>query len=135
MEIFQNDRSSLNIEHLYTVGAYFTCNIEVKSSGFGGCSNFCISLNDIERTNKELRDMYKNLKGTVLINDSDSDSFIKLEAKDLGQLLCVGEIGGSYRDHSVRFSFQADQTILKRLMYIFTNNEAGSPKDESNGKA
>jgi len=115
MNIFQNTKASLNVEKLYDIDGYITFKIKVASSGFNGISNFCISKLDINDIQRKLQYMDEKLEGSVIINDMDSDSFLKFELKEHGQLVCSGELGGSHRDHSMKFSFQADQTILAIL--------------------
>ena len=115
MTIFQDTKASLDIEKLYDIDGYITFRIKVISNGFSGMSNFCIAKLDIDNIQKKLQSIAEKLEGSVVISDMDSDSFLKLELKEHGQLVCSGELGGSHRDHSIKFSFQADQTILAIL--------------------
>jgi hypothetical protein len=118
LKIFEDDRATLSVEELYTVDGCTTFRIGVISGDFSGSSNFCITGEETERIQKHLENMNGTLTGTVTIYDSDSDDFITLELNERGQLTCKGSIGGSHRANSMRFLFQADQTILSPLIRV-----------------
>ncbi len=117
--IFNSNNKELAIEYLYTVENYFTFNIRVKSGEFSGSSSFCISKENIMSVIATLTKLYNELKGLCEINDYDSDAYIKIEMLNLGHVCIYGQIGGSHEDHSLKFKYIVDQTILPNLIQAF----------------
>ena len=117
--IIKTDGNELVITYLYDVDNYFTFNIKIKSGEFSGISNFCIFNKDIIVYIKLLSTMSNELKGACKITDSDSDSYITIEMQKFGHICISGQIGGSHEDHSVKFKYISDQTILDNLINTF----------------
>lgn len=114
--IMDSDEEKIYIEHLYTVEDYFTFNIKIKSGEFSGASNFCIARENIVSIIENLSEMYTELKGYCEINDCDSDANIKMKMDKYGHVFVFGQIGGSHEEHSMKFRFNTDQTVLNRLI-------------------
>jgi hypothetical protein len=117
--IINSKENALSIDLLYTVENYFTLNIKVKSGAFEGASNFCISRDNLIIAVETLSKMYDELAGVCVIADYDSDAFITLELNRLGHLSISGQIGGSHQDHSMKFKYISDQTVLMNLIDAF----------------
>lgn len=116
--IVNSESKRLVIEHLYTVGGYFTFNIEVKSGKFTGASNFCISKDSILLVIEALSKMHEQLIGYCEISDSDSDAHITIEMDKLGHMYMTGQIGGSHEEHYMKFKYITDQTVLVNLIQM-----------------
>jgi len=84
----------------------------VKSYGFSGVQNFCIRKDNLQERIKELIMMSDSLSGECKIEDTDSDSYIYLLFEGRG-LKVTGQLGGSYNDNFIKFSFLADQTLAQ----------------------
>ncbi|MCR8845343.1 hypothetical protein NQ117_16805 [Paenibacillus sp. SC116] len=117
--IMNTETQCLIVEHLYTVENYLTFNIQVKSGGFAGQSNFCISKEKIGEIIQSLEEAYEKLSGRSQIDDYDSDAHLVIKATRLGKVTVSGQIGGSHQEHSMRFEFTSDQTVLERLINLF----------------
>jgi hypothetical protein len=118
--IISTETQCLIVKHLYTVEDYLTFNIQVKSGEFAGQSNFCVSKEKVGEIIQSLEEANKKLLGRSEIDDYDSDAHLVIEATRLGQVVVSGQIGGSHGEHSMRFKFTSDQTILERLINLFS---------------
>lgn len=114
--IIDMDGKKLIMEYLYTAEDYFTFNIKVQSGEFAGSSHFCISKENILSIVEVLSKMYETLSGCCKINDNDSDAHINLEMDKLGHIHVTGQIGGSHEEHSMKFKYGTDQTVLRGLI-------------------
>ncbi|MFD2701952.1 hypothetical protein ACFSVM_15920 [Paenibacillus shunpengii] len=119
--VISNDSQLLCLEHLYTVDDYLTLSIRVKSGGFSGESNFCISKERINLIIEKLREMQRNLLGSITLDDYDSDANIIFKVSGLGHLVITGQIGGSHAEHMLKFKFVSDQTIINGLIDILNS--------------
>lgn len=117
--ITNSETNILSVDLLYTVENYFTFDVRVKSSGFEGSSNFCISRENLITAIETLRKMYNDLTGSCVVTDYDSDAFIAFELNGLGHLSISGQIGGSHQDHNMKFKYISDQTVLVNLIKTF----------------
>jgi predicted DNA-binding protein (UPF0278 family) len=118
--IISTETQCLIVKHLYTVEDYLTFNIQVKSGEFAGQSNFCVPKEKVGEIIQSLEEANKKLLGRSEIDDYDSDAHLVIEATRLGQVVVSGQIGGSHGEHSMRFKFTSDQTILERLINLFS---------------
>lgn len=117
--VINSEGKELIVEHLYSVEDYFTFNIKVKSGEFAGASNFCMPKESVVLIIEKLSEMYKDLKGCCEVKDYDSDAFIALQMDKLGHMCVYGQIGGSHEEHSMKFKYDTDQTVLVNLMRLF----------------
>jgi len=113
--LYQSTYAELHIEHLYTVEINATFSVFVKSYGFTGEYNFCMQKEQMMNTISNLKELYDSLFGSCRLIDADSDSHICIEFENKN-LKISGQLGGSYEDNFMKFSFLADQTLIKLLM-------------------
>lgn len=110
--LYKSKYAELHLEHLYTVEENITFSITVKSYEFYGKYNFCMHISKIYEYIERLNFMNQSFSGECKIMDSDSNSFICLMFEE--QVLKVtGQLGGSYEDNFMKFSFLTDQTLIK----------------------
>ncbi len=116
MYIYEANLSEWRAEYLYKNDNYLTVRFFIKSNGFYGEYNFCLSLEkiytlitDIKNQEKVKRDINE-----FLINDSDSDSFIKISQKG-DNYFVSGQLGSVVDYNSLKFSFKADFTVISCL--------------------
>ncbi|WP_240512072.1 hypothetical protein [Paludifilum halophilum] len=102
----------LTVGHLYTVEDYFTFNIKVRSGEFAGSSNFCMPKEKVISIVENSYKMLETLEGCCEVKDYDSDAYIVIQMGKLGHMCIYGQIGGSHEDHSMKFKYTADQTVL-----------------------
>ena len=117
--VVDSDGKGFVVEYLYSVDKYSTFNIKIKSMGFSGMSNFCMPQEKIASYIESLSEMYSKLTGYCEIKDSDSDAYIKIEMHKRGHVSICGQVGGSHEEHSMRFKYTTDQTVLVNLIQIF----------------
>ncbi len=113
--LIYSEGKELIVEHLYTVEGYFTFNIKVRSGDFAGASHFCMPKEKVISIIEEISNMYKDLTGSCQIRDYDSDANIAIEMTEFGHMCVYGQIGGSHEDHSMKFKYNSDQTVLANL--------------------
>lgn len=113
--IYDDGVNILSIEVLYFVGRYATYEVCISASGFAGKSSFCIEENNIKIIVEKATTMIDTLCGEVVVNDTESDAFLKFFFGNERELYVVGQIGGSWDDNMLKFKMRADQTILKGL--------------------
>ena len=99
-------------EYLYSSEFDISFSTMVKSYGFSGTHNFCIRKDNLQERVNELKKMSNSLVGICKIEDADSDAHIHLlfEGRNLK---ITGQLGGSYEDNFMKFSFLADQTVTE----------------------
>lgn len=120
--IWNDEEHKIVITPSGNVDGYKYYFVNVKSNVFSGEYDFCISNETIELIiSNDLTNL--NVEEAILIDDYDSDSFIKFTIADnLGKVIVNGFIGGSHRENNMKFEFSADQTILQNLVNIFKQN-------------
>lgn len=72
---------------------------------------------------KKAQEMICNLNGSFFTRDSgaDTDGYISFNM-DKGKLSVSGQLGASISEHSLRFRFLADQTLLHPLIQSLTSD-------------
>jgi hypothetical protein len=113
------ETEKLTFATLYLVGINFTFDLTVLSERFGGTSHFCVTRDEIEVLCLELLAMHSSLKGKTRINDNDSDAHVEFKIDSGGWLFVSGQIGGSYEDHLVKFTFRTNQTCIPMFITDF----------------
>ena len=103
----------------YLVDLNFTFDLSVQSNDFCGKAHFCVRRDEIEKLCEELSIMSLNLVGFTIINDNDSDGFLKFEFEDNGHLIVSGQIGGSHENNNMKFEFATDQTCIPKFVTDF----------------
>jgi len=114
--IYTSEVGELYTEYSFSAEFDISIIISVKSYGFSGGHEFCINKEVTRERIKELENMHFSLLGECTMNDSDSDSDSYIKLSFIGNELTVsGQLGGSYNSNFIKFSFTADQTLLKLL--------------------
>jgi len=64
-----------------------------------------------------IKETYRSMNGSFQIYDmvSETDGYIDFKMEK-GKLHIEGQLGGSFRNHYMCFSFDADQTLLEPLI-------------------
>ena len=115
IEIFNSDLLSLAFEKIYEIDHYITFKIEVYTDGFSGSCSFCVSIALLEKALLDLKDIFEHLRGTFMLQDTDSESYLLLHGDEKGFYLSTelnsldGNIKAIFREILV------DQTITKTL--------------------
>ena len=115
IEIYNSDLLSVSFEKIYEIDHYITFKIEVCTDGFSGGCSFCISISLLEKALLDLKDIFEHLRGTIMLQDTDSESYFLLRGDENRFYLSTelnsldGNIKAIFRDIVV------DQTITKTL--------------------
>jgi len=116
--IWNNIENKIVLTFTGSIEWYKNYYIEVDCCSFSGKKEITLFEKNIENVKKT---NLKNLRvgDSILLNDCESDSYIKFTILDnLGKVTVNGKIGGSHEKNSMRFEFIADQTILQNLINL-----------------
>ena len=95
--------------------------LEVRSGYFSGVAPCEYDMKEFRRFVQELLEMYNFKKQIVVLNDICYGSNVKFEADKTGHITVSGEIFGKAMEHSLKFSFVADQFVLKQFISQLQN--------------
>jgi len=112
--IYESKFAALQLEYLYTVECNITFAVHVKSYEFSGSTHSCLHKEQVSKIVSTLNEMHRSLSGKCTISDYDSDSYITLEFSN-SELKISGQIGSSFHENMMIFSFAADQTAVRLL--------------------
>ncbi len=113
--LFKSKHAEFHMEYLYSADESAAFQVFVKSYGFSGSHEFCMRNEQIKENISNLKTLDDTLLGQCRIADIDSDAYISLEFENR-DLKVYGQLGGSYNDNCMKFSFLADQTLIKLLI-------------------
>ncbi len=91
--------------------------LEYLMTTFKGYDTFTLFDRFYNNILNELKSTYDSLNGTIRICDigADTDGYIEFVVKN-GVAFVKGQLGASFSSYSLKFEFQADQTLIGRLM-------------------
>ena len=95
--------------------------LEIRSGSFSGIAPCEYDIKEFRKFVEELSEMYEFKKQIVMFNDICYGSSVKFEADKTGHIDVSGEIFGKALEHSLKFSFVADQTVLKQFISELQN--------------
>lgn len=120
IELKTNTRTErLSFATRYLVQVSFTFDLTVLSDGFSGTSHFCVRREQLEEMCVDLTKMQRVLTGTTKLNDNDSDAFVEFIIESNGRLNIIGQVGGTFEDHFLKFKFRTDQTCITGFVENF----------------
>ena len=94
-----------------------TFGVSYENATFKGYDTFTLFDRFYNNILNELKSTYDSLNGTIRICDigADTDGYIEFVVKN-GVAFVKGQLGASFSSYSLKFEFQADQTLIGRLM-------------------
>ena len=94
-----------------------TFGVSYENATFKGYDTFTLFDRFYNNILNELKSTYDSLNGTIRICDigADADGYIEFVVKN-GVAFVKGQLGASFSSYSLKFEFQADQTLIGRLM-------------------
>ena len=94
-----------------------TFGVSYENANFKGYDTFTLFDRFYNNILNELKSTYDSLNGTFRICDigADTDGYIEFVLKN-GLAFIKGQLGASFFSHSLMFEFQADQTLIGRLI-------------------
>ena len=95
--------------------------LEIRSGSFSGVAPCEYDIKEFRKFVEELLEMYDFKKQIVMFNEICYGSNVKFEADKTGHIDVSGEIFGKALEHSLKFSFVADQTVLKQFISELQN--------------
>ena len=94
-----------------------TFGVSYENATFKGYDTFTLFGRFYNNILNELKSTHDSLNGTIRICDigADTDGYIEFVVKN-GVAFVKGQLGASFSSYSLKFGFQADQTLIGRLM-------------------
>lgn len=92
-----------------------TFDLAVRSCGFGGTAPCEYDIKDFRQFAADLRKLYDFEKNSVTLDDMCCGSRVEIAMDRAGHMKVSGKIFGWAMDHSLEFTFPADQTVLLRF--------------------
>ena len=94
-----------------------TFGVSYENATFKGYDTFTLFDRFYNNILNELKSTHDSLNGTIRICDigADTDGYIEFVVKN-GVAFVKGQLGASFSSYSLKFGFQADQTLIGRLM-------------------
>ncbi len=94
-----------------------TFGVSYENATFKGYDTFTLFDRFYNNILNELKSTHDSLNGTIRICDigADTDGYIEFVVKN-GIVSIKGQLGASFSSYSLKFEFQADQTLIGRLM-------------------
>ena len=94
-----------------------TFGVSYENATFKGYDTFTLFDRFYNNILNELKSTYDSMNGTIRICDigADTDGYIEFVVKN-GVAFVKGQLGASFSSYSLKFEFQADQTLIGRLM-------------------
>lgn len=108
--------NSIIFTYQYIVQNYVTFTVTVNSGNFSGESNFCVSSEKIKEFVNQMKKVHENLCGKCVLNDTESDDYVIFDYLKFGKVKVNGQVGGSFNDQFLRFSFVTDQTFVNDVI-------------------
>ncbi|MBO5065663.1 MAG: hypothetical protein J6D06_06045 [Clostridia bacterium] len=90
--------------------------LKIRSGSFSGVAPCEYDIEEFRRFVRELLEMYNFNKQIVMLNDICYGSNVKFEADKTGHINVSGEIFGKAMEHSLKFSFMVDQSVLNQFI-------------------
>ena len=116
--VFKNNYLRITDFIYHKEDEYYNCSfdLQVKSGCFSGVAPCEYNMKDFVVFVDDITDVYNFKKQTAVLNDIGYGSSVTLEADKTGHIEISGEIYGYSMDHSLKFSFSADQTVLESFI-------------------
>ena len=95
--------------------------LEIRSGSFSGVAPCEYDIKKFRKFAEELLEMYDFKKQIVMFNEICYGSNAKFEADKTGHITVSGEIFGEAMEHSLKFSFMIDQSVLDKFISELQN--------------
>ena len=94
-----------------------TFGVSYENTNFKGYDAFTLFDHFYNTILNGMKNTYESLNGNFRICDigADTDGYIEFVVKN-GVAFVKGQLGASFSSYSLKFEFQADQTLIGRLM-------------------
>ncbi|MHA6484093.1 WapI family immunity protein [Paenibacillus sp. strain BS8-2] len=101
----------------YSGGYDFEGTIQIRSGNYTVQGSIWLTTGELFQLNKEISEMYKQLKGKAFLKAFDSDFEVTIEIDQRGRIY----INGNYKefpsvDNELTFSFESDQSYLVKTI-------------------
>ena len=95
--------------------------LEIRSGSFSGVAPCEYDIKEFRKFVEDLLEMYDFKKQIVMFNEICYGSNVKFEADKTGHITVSGEIFGEAIEHSLKFSFMIDQSVLDKFISELQN--------------
>ena len=93
----------------------------IRSGSFSGVAPCEYDIKEFRKFVEELLEMYDFKKQIVMFNEICYGSNVKFEADKTGHITVSGEIFGEAMEHSLKFSFMIDKSVLDKFISELQN--------------
>ena len=91
--------------------------INVKSSGFYGCSEWTVDINEFIKFIKELKEFYNKLNGKVKFVDREYGSSLNISCDKRGNILFEGTLKHyGHHCYKLEYEFEIEQSYMKNFV-------------------
>ena len=121
--IYEDNYLMINnfIYHQQDVYYNTSFDLEIRSGSFSGVAPCEYDIKEFRKFVEELLEMYDFKKQIVMFNEICYGSNVKFEADKTGHITVSGEIFGEAMEHSLKFSFMIDQSVLDKFVSELQN--------------
>ena len=121
--IYEDNYLMINnfIYHQQDVYYNTSFDLEIRSGSFSGVAPCEYDIKEFRKFVEELLEMYDFKKQIVMFNEICYGSNVKFEADKTGHITVSGEIFGEAMEHSLKFSFMIDQSVLDKFISELQN--------------
>ncbi len=120
-EVYKSEQALFLLDYMYVLDECISFSAYIKSFRYSGEHIFKVKYARITEIIFTLELMNRKSLGEVVLCDMESDSFILLKFEN-EVLYLSGKIGGSTADHNMNFKFEADKSIIGRLIENLNNS-------------
>ena len=113
--LYKSKYGEFHMEYIYSMDESAAFQVFIRSYGFTGLHEFCMRNEQIRDIILTLKLLSESFDGLCKLGDIDSNAYICLEFENRS-LKVYGQLGGDYEENYMKFSFLADQTLIKLLM-------------------
>ena len=98
-----------------------TFEVSYENKNYKGCDTFTLFDHFYISQISEIEKVYRSVNGSFRIYDigADTDGYIDFTLRN-GLVSLKGQLGASFSSHSLRFEFEADQTLVGTLLQMLS---------------
>ena len=121
--IYEDNYLMINNFIYYQQDIYYNTSfdLEIRSGSFSGVAPCEYDIKEFRKFVEELLEMYDFKKQIVVFNEICFGSNVKFEVDKTGHITVSGEIFGEAMEHSLKFSFMIDQSVLDTFISELKN--------------
>ncbi len=121
--LYKNKEIDIRFEYLYDYNKeYLNFLLSIETERLIGKQEFYLNIDYVIQLVKKINEIYEVKSGEILLNDSNSESFILVSMNGYETVKLRGRIGNVFDCVNMSFDVNVDQTILKLLKNILAES-------------